>query len=460
MEITFEAPKKALKISFIEGPVAQFTGEELRVDAGSEKPLPRRKLIVLMRKVVSLLKQNRIPLAALEWQAARRVADKKISDFELGSLMATAFLMAEYEHNTFKTPPKGGFPKIKTLAVVGAPKLALRGLERGFVVGREVNAARELSNTPGGDMTPAKLADAALKAAQGTRVRVKVLGRADMEKLGMGAVLGIAKGSAEEPKFIVMEYWGAGRGSQKPIVLAGKGVTFDTGGLNVKPGDHMYEMHMDMSGGAAAIHAVILCAKLGVKKNVVALIPAVENSPSGSAVRPGDVLTSLSGKTIEVLNTDAEGRVILADAITYAKRYKPAAVVDIATLTGAAITALGTVASAFMTNRENHIISILDAAERSGDYLWPLPMWEEYDDMVKGTFGDVPNISTMGNSRAGGVIAGGKFLEVFAKELGCPWIHLDIAPRMTSYPGEFLAKGAAGAPVRFLLEYIEKSRAK
>jgi leucyl aminopeptidase len=275
-----------------------------------------------------------------------------------------------------------------------------------------------------------------------------------MKKEGMGAVLGIAKGSEHEPQFIVMEYWGAAK-NKKPVVLLGKGVTFDTGGLQTKPGDSMYEMHMDMSGGAAVMHAIVLAAKLELKVNVVALIPAVENSPSGTAVRPGDILTSLSGRTIEILHTDAEGRVILADAITYAKRYDPKIVVDVATLTGAALVALGQQANAFMTNKDSLIPAMQKLGEESGDYMWPFPAWEEYEDMTKGTFGDIPNISTAGNSRYGGVIAGGMFLREFAKDLECPWLHIDMAPRMTAVLGEHLAKGAVGAPVRLLLGIIE-----
>ena len=242
----------------------------------------------------------------------------------------------------------------------------------------------------------------------------------------------------------------------KPVVLVGKGVTFDSGGLQAKGGDHMYEMHMDMSGGAAVIHSVVLAAKLKLKINVVGLIPAVENTTGPQSMRPGDILKSLSGKTIEILHTDAEGRVILADAITYAKRYNPAIVADAATLTGAALTAFGEHANAFMTNREDMIPEFSRLAEHSGDYMWPMPLWEEYDYMVKGRFGDVPNVPATGNSRYAGVIGGGKFLEVFAKELGCPWLHLDIAPKMTAAPDEHLAKGAAGSPVRFFLALIEK----
>jgi leucyl aminopeptidase len=310
-------------------------------------------------------------------------------------------------------------------------------------------------------MTPAKLASAAKKAAAssgaGPKLSVKILGVKEMQKLGMGAVLGIGKGSKDEPQFIVMEYWGADK-KQRPVALVGKGVTFDTGGLNLKPGDHMYEMHMDMSGGAAVIHAVALAAKLKVKANVIGLVPAVENMAGAGAVRPGDILKSLSGKFIEVLNTDAEGRVILADGITYAKRYKPKAIVDVATLTGAALIALGTQASAFMTSDQGKILDIMEVGEESGDYMWPFPAWEEYEAMTKSTFGDVPNLSTDGNSRYGGVIAGGMFLKEFAKDLDdCLWVHVDMAPRMTATSGEFLAKGAAGAPVRFLLKFVENT---
>ena len=469
IEFKREAGEKAIKIRLISGSLSHFTGEELFVATGhaisketasktKEPLLSRRKMVILTRKVVALAKQNKIKEFEVEWKDIRKLADKKIDDAELGTLVATAFLMANYEHTSYKTVTKS-FVGVEAVAVLDASLPAQRGLERGQTIGTEVNACRRLCNTPGGDMTPEALANAAAKAAEGTGVKVKVLGRAEMERLGMGAVLGVAKGSAEEPQFIIAEYWGTDR-TKKPIVLVGKGVTFDTGGLNIKPGDHMYEMHMDMSGGAAVIHAVVLAAKLGVKNNVIALVPAVENNPGGSAMRPGDILTSMSGKTIEILNTDAEGRVILADALTYAKKYSPTAVVDVATLTGAALTCLGQVASAFMTNKDSFVPTMMELAETSGDYVWPFPLWDEYDPMVKGDFADVPNLSTMGNSRYGGVIAGGKFLEVFAKELDCLWVHIDMAPRMTSYSGEYLAKGAAGAPVRLLLEFIESAKVK
>jgi leucyl aminopeptidase len=211
---------------------------------------------------------------------------------------------------------------------------------------------------------------------------------------------------------------------------------------------------MDMSGGASVIHAAVLAAKMKLKANVVALVPAVENAPGQNAVRPGDILKSYSGKTIEVLNTDAEGRVIMADAISYAKKYNPEIVIDVATLTGAALTALGLQASAIMSNDQALENLLREKGEESGDYVWPFPLWEEYEDMTKGHFGDVPNISTAGNSRYGGVIAGGMFLWQFAKELNVPWAHIDMAPRMTSVPGEQLAPGATGAPVRLLFSVL------
>jgi leucyl aminopeptidase len=468
MEFTFDAQKGFRNLGFIEGPLSRFDGLNLLVGTGTpidkaqgkgpklgkQKPLNQRKFTMLMRKALNFAKQNHVREFAIDFKQIKTLAPKDLTEPNIAEIIATAFLMTNYEHRSYKTAPAEGFILVEQVEVINASAAAKSGFARGNTIGEAVNAARELTNTPGGDMTPELFGESVVAAAAGTSAKVKILGVAEMTQLGMGAILGIGKGSANEPQFVIVEYWGTDR-TKKPLVLVGKGVTFDTGGLSLKPADHMYEMHMDMSGGAAVVQAVIVAAKLGLKKNVIALVPTVENNVNENAVRPGDVLKSMSGKTIEILNTDAEGRVILADAITYAKKYNPTAVVDVATLTGAALGALGQVASAYMTNKETLIPSLMELGEESGDYLWPLPMWEEYDEMTKGTFGDVPNISTMGNSRYGGVIAGGKFLEVFAKELDCPWVHIDMAPVMTSRAGDFLAKGAAGAPVRLLLKMIE-----
>ncbi len=449
------AAKGGVTIEFIEGSLNRFDGKTLSIAYGDKKPLTRRKFVLLMRKVVATAKQNKLSTINIDHKDIKSLAPKEMGDYEVGRIAGTAFVMADYEHNTYKTKPKDGWKNVDVVAIPNTPQEGKDGFWAGYLIGEAVNDTRELSNTPGGDMTPKGLADAAKKAAKGTKVTVKSLGMKELEKLGAGAIVGMGKGSSDEPQLIVVEYWGAAK-SIKPVVLVGKGVTFDTGGLNIKTGDHMYEMHMDMSGGSAVIHSVVLAAKLGIKANVVGIVPAVENAAGPDSVRPGDILKSLSGKTIEVLNTDAEGRVILADGLTYAKRYNPAIVADAATLTGAALSTMGEVANAFMTNDETMIIDFLSLAEESGDYMWPLPLWEEYDYIVKGRFADVPNIPAQGNTRYAGAIGGGKFLEVFAKELDCPWIHIDIAPKMTANSDEHLAKGAAGSPVRFFLALIEK----
>jgi leucyl aminopeptidase len=250
-----------------------------------------------------------------------------------------------------------------------------------------------------------------------------------------------------------MEYKG-GKGA--PVVLVGKGITFDTGGINIKSESGIGDMHMDMSGGAAVIAAVAAAARLKVKRHVIGIIPAAENMPSGGALRPHDVLYSLSGKTIEVGNTDAEGRLILADALTYAKRFKPAAVIDVATLTGAAMVALGLHASGLMTKDDALADALLALGEESGDYLWRLPLWDEYEDGLKSDIADMNNVPGSGpGSRYGGATNGAIFLWQFAKEIGAPWAHLDIAPRMTNTPGDELSKGAAGTPVRLLVRFLE-----
>ncbi len=362
--------------------------------------------------------------------------------------------MANFEFRTFKTKPKEGWKEVEEILLCDKATPAMRaGIVRGQIIGQAVNATRELANTPGGSMTPRGLAKAAKSAVVGLPVTVETLGRAQLTKLGMGLLAGVGAGSVEEPTFTVMTYNG-GTTSQKPIVLAGKGITFDSGGLNIKPSSSIYEMHLDMSGGASVIHAVALAARLKVKKNVVALIPAAENMLGNGATRPGDILKSLSGKTIEVTDTDAEGRLVLADAITYAKRLKPGVVIDVATLTGASMIALGLHASGLMTKDDELSEELLRLGESTGDYLWRLPLWDEYEGVVRSEFADLQNHAISGG-RYGGATNGAMFLWQFAKELDCPWAHIDMAPRMTSVPGEELAKGAAGAPVRLLLSFIE-----
>ncbi len=423
------------------------------LEVGVEKPetITRRALILLARKIVAAAKTHRANKLVLNFARFSFPVLTLAAD-DMAELLAMNFEMANFEYVKHKTPPSEGWNFVREIMITGAGADAQRGFLRGQIIGREVNACRALANAPAGVMTPRLLAAEAKKATRGTRAHVSVLGRKELERLKMGGVLGVSRGSAEEPQFIILEYKPTAHRDEKPIIFVGKGVTFDSGGINLKPSDGIYEMHMDMSGGAAVIHSVALAAKLGVKKNVIGLVPAVENMPSGSSYRPGDVLTSLSGRTIEVLNTDAEGRIILADAITYAKRYNPRAVVDVATLTGAAMAALGQRCSGLFANDKKFSDMICKVGEESGDYVWPLPLWDEYEEEIKGTFGDVANI---GKTRYGGAITAAIFLHQFAKDLSCPWAHIDIAPRMTAVEGEHLAKGAAGAPVRLLIKLLE-----
>ncbi len=432
------------------------------IGAGKFSDLNLRKFIILCRAVVQAAKQYRAKKIIIELDQIFETGKQlQLSTEELLSKAVQNFEMANFEFTAFKTKPKEGWSLVEEILVYGKSSKEIEAAAlRGQIIGQEVNACRELSNTPGGDMTPRKLAQSARKAMTDksgkllTSVSVKILGEIELKKLGMGALLGVGNGSSEETTFTIIEYKG-GKKNDKPIVLAGKGITFDSGGLNLKPSNHIYEMHMDMSGAASVIHAVVLAAKLRVKKNVIGLIPAAENMPGNNATRPGDVLKSLSGKTIEVLNTDAEGRLILADALTYAKKFSPSVVLDVATLTGAALSALGLYASALLTRDDMLAAQLEKLGESSGDYLWRLPLWDEYEPLVKGDFADVTNSSNAPGGKYGGTIEGGMFLWQFAKDLECPWAHLDIAPRMTSAPGEELAKGAAGAPVRLLLAFIE-----
>lgn len=429
--------------------------KELNIGRSEKREMTLRKLHLLIRKIVRTAKNNKAK--KIQVQSEDFIFPQlKLSDKELGRIFASESLMADFDFVKFKTEPKEGWNFLNEIIISGKASPQFKeGIRVGEIIGTEVNASRILSNTPGGEMTPRLLVSETQKAIEGTRIRLNVLDRAEMKAKSMGAILGVAQGSTEEPQFIILEYYGGKSRNDRPIVLVGKGVTFDTGGLNLKPSDGIYEMHMDMSGGAAVIHAVIAAAKMGVKKNIIALVPAVENMPSGSSYRPGDVLRSMSGKTIEVLNTDAEGRIILADALHYAKQYNPRLVVDVATLTGAAMVALGKRASAFFTENFKISTKLIELGELTGDFVWPMPLWEEYESEVKGTFGDVANLGKY--ARMGGAIVGAVFLWQFVKDYpkDCPWVHIDMAPRMTALDDEFLAKGSVGAPVKLLTKLIE-----
>lgn len=422
----------------------------IMIGLGAPTTFTVKKMGLPHRMAVQIAKQEKVERFAF-WAEPQKTAKATREAYEVAASNA---IMANFEFVKYKTPPPEGRNFIKEIEVVAAGPTASRdiaeGIRRGVIIGEETNACRNLSNMPGGDMTPQVLANHAIKEARRVGIKAAVFDEKKIKSLGMGGVIGVGQGSSKPPRFIVLEYMKGGK-NEKPIVLVGKGVTFDTGGLNLKPSNHIYEMHMDMSGGAAVIHTLIAAARLKLKKNIVALVPAVENMPSGSSYRPGDVLHTMNGITIEILNTDAEGRVILADALEYSKKYNPTLVVDVATLTGAAVVALGLRYSAIFTPEKKLEEQFRALGEAVNDPVWPLPLSEEYEEDIKGTFADWANAGKPGSA---GATTGAVFLWQFIK--GYPWVHLDTAPRMTAMENEYLAKGAAGAPVRLLVRLLEE----
>ena len=303
--------------------------------------------------------------------------------------------------------------------------------------------ARTLGNLPPNLCTPGYLADEARKIARRFKLRLEVLERRDMERLGMGALLAVARGSHQPPKLIVLRYAGAAKGA-KPLVLVGKGITFDTGGISLKPSAEMDEMKYDMSGAASVLGAVHALAAMKAPVNLVGVIPACENMPGGQASRPGDVVTTLSGQTVEILNTDAEGRLILCDALTYAERFAPQAVLDIATLTGACVIALGHVASGLFANDQKLADALREAADDAWDRVWQMPLWEDYQEQLRSNFADMANIG----GRPAGSITAASFLARFMRKQR--WAHLDIAG--TAWKGG-REKGSTGRPVPLLVRF-------
>jgi leucyl aminopeptidase len=297
---------------------------------------------------------------------------------------------------------------------------------------------------PGNLCTPTYLAHQALEVGKRHGFTVEILERKDIEQLGMGAFLAVARGSLQPPKLIVMEYHGGDPGAQ-PVVLVGKGITFDAGGISIKPALEMDEMKFDMCGAASVFGALRAAALMKLPLNVVGIIPATENMPGGDAIKPGDIVTTMSGQTVEILDTDAEGRLVLSDALTYAEKYKPAAVLDIATLTGEIVSALGDVATGMFSNNDALAREVLEAGESAWDRAWQMPLWDEYQEALKSNFADFPNIG----SRADCAVTAACFLSRFTRRY--PWVHLDIAGTAARSGAD---KGATGRPVALLAHFL------
>ncbi|MFD1711737.1 leucyl aminopeptidase [Ottowia sp. GY511] len=355
---------------------------------------------------------------------------------------------AAYQYTTTKGQGKGSAASKSPLKklVIGVPDApAVRAAyQQALGVARGVAFAREWANRPANHATPTMLAQAAQDLAKSVRVSCEVLGPKDVTKLGMGAFQAVAQGSAQELRFIVLRYQGAAK-ADAPVVLVGKGITFDTGGISLKPAPEMDEMKFDMGGAASVLGVFRALAELQPSLNVVGLIPACENMPDGRAVKPGDVVTSMSGQTIEILNTDAEGRLVLCDALTYAERFKPRAVIDIATLTGACVIALGGVRSGLFASDDALAQALQAAGQQAQDPCWRMPMDDDYADGLKTNFADVANVA----GRPAGAITAAKFLQRFTSAY--PWAHLDIAG--TAWKGG-AAKGSTGRPVGLLVQYL------
>ena len=370
---------------------------------------------------------------------------------ELAQVVVEGAAQGGWQFTELKQQPEDPKPEIETIELV-VDASDKTGAEAGRRIGDAIAAGylftRNLQMQPGNVCTPSYLAEQARKLGATHGFSVTILDKAQIKKEGMGALLGVAQGSAEEPRFIVLEYQG---GSGPPVALIGKGVTFDSGGISIKPAQNMEDMKFDKSGATAVLGTFEVLGRLKPKINVVGLIPATENLPSGTAVKPGDVVRSHLGKTIEIINTDAEGRLILCDALSYARRYKPAAAIDVATLTGAVVIALGHHAIGMLGNDDALLAEVRDAGERAGERCWPLPLWEEYRELLKSDVADVKN----SGGRSAGTIAGAWFLREFVDSF--PWVHLDIAG--TAYlesEGASHAKGPTAIGVRLLTEFLLK----
>lgn len=368
--------------------------------------------------------------------------------YTLVRLGAAAFSDGLYRFDELKTKPGRKF-RLRRVGFAApdaeAAKIVDTAIAHAESIITGVNLARTLGNRPPNVCTPSHLADEARAIAKDhSSVTTKVLGRAEMKKLGMGALLSVTAGAAEEPKLIVLRYRGAGTDA-KPVVLVGKGITFDSGGISLKPPPAMDEMKFDMCGAASVIGTLRAVAQLGLPINVIGLVPACENMPSGTATHPGDIVESMSGQTVEILNTDAEGRLILCDTITYSREFDPEVVIDIATLTGACVIALGYHHTGLMSPDDELAADLLEAGRSAGDPAWRLPLTEDYAEELESNFADFANVG----GKPGGAITAGCFLQKFAK--GLRWAHLDIAGAAWR-PGK--EKGATGRPVGLLMQFL------
>jgi len=422
--------------------------------------LPASRVVVVGLGKKKELNTNKVRGAAAE--ACRYLRGKGVANIATGVIgtdagiktedavqaMTEGALLGLYTFRRYITRQENGFGEIKQLTIVGQEKRPIeKAIERGRIIAGAAIYARDMVNEPGNYMTPTRMAETARQVAKEYGLKVEVFDREKMKELGMGGLLGVSQGSQQPPKFIILSY--KGRDSNDiDLALVGKGLTFDSGGISIKPAEHMEDMKGDMAGGASVMGTIMAVAQLKLKINVTALVPATENMPSGSAQKPGDVIIAMNGKTIEVINTDAEGRLILADALSYAVKNGVKAIIDVATLTGACQIALGKITIGAFTNNQPLLDKVVAASKEVGEPTWQMPMFDEYKEMIKS---DIADIKNTGN-RYGGAITAAKFLEEFVGET--PWVHLDLTASDSDKDKGYIVKGATGAPVRTLINVV------
>ena len=371
---------------------------------------------------------------------------------DVGQVIAEGAILGNYQFDVYRSeePSSRDVAEMSVLVPQKSQQRRLaEGIRRGVATAEATVFVRDLCNHPSNVMTPTKIANEAKSIAKETGVGLKILGQKEMEELGMGALLGVAKGSHQPPKFIILQYHGSKKKDVRPVVLVGKTITFDTGGISLKPAENMEQMKADMTGGAEVLATMRAAARLRLPLNLISILPAAENMPGGRAMRPGDVVKTLSGKTVEVQNTDAEGRLILSDALAYATRFKPAALIDIATLTGACVVALGQFAIGMFGTDAKLKEAVRKAGLHAGERVWEMPLWDEYFEQLRSDVADMRNIG----GRGGGMITAALFLSKFVGD--SPWVHLDIASTdWSERERAYIPKGPTGIGTRLLIQYL------
>ncbi|MEE9277460.1 MAG: leucyl aminopeptidase [Dehalococcoidia bacterium] len=447
----------ALQALVEDGELTGKRGETVVVHALGKAPM-KRVLIAGLGAPEDLDIDRVRHTAANAARRARRLADGDLAiaiagvplaqfdERDLAEAVAEGVLLGLYRFDRHITPSEPPH-NLTGVTVLGTNEEALRqGVHVGVILAEAANFARDMANEPSNLLTPTEMATRARSMADDVGLECEILEEADAERLGMGSFLGVARGSHEPAKLIILRHRGGG--DEPGLGLIGKGITFDTGGISLKPSANMAAMKQDMSGGAAVIAAIGALARLKAPLNVTVIVPATENMPGGSAIKPGDLLRAMNGKSIEVLNTDAEGRLILADGLSYANHLGLRPLIDVATLTGACAVALGNVATGLMTNDDALGAEVIDAGKRAGEKIWQLPMFDEYDEQIKSNVADVKNVG----GRMAGAITAAKFLAKFAEDT--PWVHLDMAGTDDAdKENGTTVKGATGVPVRTLIRF-------